>query len=93
MVKKYNLIKNKNIIFIDVRSKEEFDALHIPGAQHIPLDQLENSLSELDKSNYYITICGKGGGRSEKGAEILREAGFDAQYLEGGTFGWFEKKD
>lgn len=78
------------LTIIDVRSEEEYVAQHVPDAINIPVDQLEESIATFSKDRKYITACGKGGGRSEKGAEILTTNGFDASFLEGGTFGWFE---
>lgn len=79
------------IRIIDVRSPEEFQEKHIPDAINIPLDDLEKSIPAIDPKILLVTACGKGGGRSAKGAELLRELGFDALWLCGGTFGWFEE--
>lgn len=81
----------ERIRIIDVRSPEEFAEKHIPGAINIPLDDLEQLVSALDPNALFVTACGKGGGRSAKGAELLRESGFDAVWLCGGTFGWLEE--
>jgi rhodanese-related sulfurtransferase len=82
------------LTIIDVRSPEEFAEKHIPGAINIPLAELENRSKELSKERTIITACGKGGGRSEQGAELLKQLGFNnANYLCGGTFGWYEPKD
>lgn len=82
--------ESTQLTIIDVRSEEEYDAQHIPDAINIPVDQLEKKIAAFSKDRKYITACGKGGGRSEKGAEILTANGFDVAFLEGGTFGWFE---
>jgi len=81
----------EQLTIIDVRSPEEFAALHIPGAINIPLPELEGRASELSKNNLMITACGKGGGRSAQGAAVLKKIGFKrANYLCCGTFGWFD---
>lgn len=81
----------EQLTIIDVRNPDEYAALHIPGAIHIPLPDLEGRAKELSKNNIIITACGKGGGRSAQGAETLKKIGFNrATYLCGGTFGWFE---
>ncbi len=94
MITKQELIelieKNEPLTIIDVRSDEEFLAQHIPGAINIQVDNLVTEITTLSKDRKYITACGKGGGRSEKGAQILSEFGLNAAFLEGGTFGWFE---
>ena len=80
----------KQVIIIDVRSLEEYNEMHIPMALNIPLDQLELMAKAFDPSKTYVTVCGKGGGRSATGKEKLSELGFHASYLCGGTVGWFE---
>ena len=80
-----------DVMLIDVRSPEEFAQQHIPFAVNIPLDALQNHAAALQKWKYPITVCGKGGGRSEKGSALLNELGIaKASFLCGGTSGWFE---
>jgi MFS family permease len=79
---------NKKIQIIDVRSKEEFDQAHIPNAFNISLQDLKNSVSQLDKDFQFIIACGKGGGRSVDGANFLKELGLNATWLCGGTNKW-----
>lgn len=83
--------KGKHFIFIDVRSVEEFSTLHIENAINIPLEKLETELEKLPRHQIYVTVCGKGGGRSEKAADFLITKNYDAYFLEGGTLGWFKK--
>jgi rhodanese-related sulfurtransferase len=84
------LEKGGCIRILDVRSQAEYEERHIPGAFHIPLDALEKSVSLFDSKSILIAVCGKGGGRSAEGAEILRRLGFESSWLCGGTVGWFE---
>lgn len=81
----------KNLQVIDERSPEEFAEKHVPGAVNLPLEALENAVAGFDKNAFLVTACGKGGGRSAAGAETLRQSGFQAAWLCGGTFGWFEE--
>jgi rhodanese-related sulfurtransferase len=90
-VKKRQLA-GENIRFVDVRSPEEFAERRIPEAVNIPLDELEKSAPTFDRSAIFVTACGKGGGRSAAGAEMLRKLGFRAAWLCGGTFGWLEER-
>lgn len=82
------LLHQENIVIIDVRSPEEFLIQHIPAAINIPLNELNNT--SFKENVILITTCGKGGGRSEEGAQVLHQKGFDARFLCGGTLGWFE---
>jgi rhodanese-related sulfurtransferase len=74
---------------IDVRDAEDFVAAHVRGAVNIPLAELEDRAGDLPAGKTPVTICGKGGGRSAEGAEILNRLGHQsAVWLEGGTTGW-----
>ncbi len=76
-------------VLIDVRSPEEFAAGHVEGAINIPLDALAERAPELPRGASVVTVCGKGGGRSESAAAQLRALGFDsARSLCGGTQAW-----
>lgn len=83
--------KQQHVKIIDVRTKEEYQERHIPGAIHITILEIEIADKLFDKSDVIITACGKGGGRSTQAAERLFELGFkNTTWLCGGTFGWFE---
>jgi rhodanese-related sulfurtransferase len=74
---------------IDVRDAEDHAAAHVAGAVHIPLTELEARVGEIPAGKTPVTICGKGGGRSAEGADMLRKLGHPgALWLEGGTNGW-----
>jgi rhodanese-related sulfurtransferase len=61
---------------IDVRSKEEFQSGNVRGSLHIPLDQLRNNLSKLDKNKTYITCCASGM-RSSSAKSLMKSSGFN----------------
>ncbi len=44
-------------VFVDVRPKESFDLSHITNSINIPLADLGNRLTELDKDEWIITYC------------------------------------
>lgn len=74
---------------IDVRDAEDHAAAHVADAVHIPLTELEARVGEIPADKTPVTICGKGGGRSADGADVLRKVGHPgALWLEGGTNGW-----
>lgn len=74
---------------IDVRDSEDYAAAHVAGAVHIPLAAVEDRAGEIPSGKTPVTICGKGGGRSAEGADMLNKLGYlDALWLEGGTTGW-----
>jgi rhodanese-related sulfurtransferase len=74
---------------VDVRVAHEWDAGHIPGATHLPLEELDQRSSELDRERPVILYC-RGGTRSSMAAEALEGAGYDAVKLSEGIVGWEE---
>jgi len=72
---------------LDVRLPNEWEAGHIEGAIHIPEDELDGRLDELDRARPIVTVC-RAGTRSDDAAEALRGEGFDAQSLDGGLLAW-----
>lgn len=60
---------------LDVRKQSEFQKERLPEALHIPLDEINNRLHELDKNVQYAVYCA-GGYRSMIAASILRKNNF-----------------
>ena len=76
-------------LVLDVRSPEEFASGHVEGAVNIPLDTIGSHASSLPRDRLIVTVCGKGGGRSDRAAQELRTRGFKSvRSLCGGTDGW-----
>ena len=72
---------------VDVRYDTEWQAGHIDGALHIPEDDLEDRVGELDAGRPVVTVC-RAGTRSADAAEWLRGQGFEAHSLDGGMLAW-----
>ena len=74
--------------FLDVRSQEEWNQVHIANSTLIPLDELQNRLSELPNDRDIVVVC-LSGHRSEEGVTILRNGGFSrATCMTGGLSAW-----
>ena len=74
--------------FLDVRSQEEWDQFHIAKSILIPLDQLQNRLTEIPKDQDIVVVC-LSGHRSLSGTTILQQAGFThVSCLSGGLQAW-----
>lgn len=87
---KNKLAEDKNVLLLDVREKEEYEAGDkIEGAQNMPMGKVfvEASKGNLPKDKKIITIC-KTGGRCEIIARELKPKGYDIEFLEGGIEGW-----
>ncbi|MEO8034240.1 MAG: rhodanese-like domain-containing protein [Acidobacteriota bacterium] len=51
------LVKAGKAVYVDVRSKDSFDAGHIKGALNIPLSELLTRLKEVPTQRTIITYC------------------------------------
>lgn len=61
--------------FIDVRTSGEYRGNHMKGFRNIPLNELANKASQLDKNKEVIVIC-QSGMRSKQATKILKKLGF-----------------
>lgn len=83
-----NADREGDYVLLDVRQPEEYEAGHIPGAKLIPLGELEQRQTELDKAKKIITYC-RSGKRSLGASVLLCGLGFKEVYsMEEGILGW-----
>jgi rhodanese-related sulfurtransferase len=77
----YDLLKaaldapGENLLLLDVRTKEEFEQGHIPGAALMPYDSIQTDFKEADKSRPIVVYC-RSGNRSSIAARILADMGY-----------------
>ncbi len=76
-----------NHVVIDVREPYEWRSGIIPGALKIPLGQLSAHLEELDRNRSYAVVCAHGN-RSQAGASLLADNGYEAGSVVGGMAIW-----
>jgi len=84
------LINQGQTVIVDVREPGVFAGGHLRDAKNIPLKELPNRLSELEKfkSKAVIAVC-QAGIQSAKAAAQLKKAGFEqAASLNGGLTEW-----
>ena len=84
---KKEIKENPNMIILDVRTPEELAGPlgHIDGVINIPLQNLEDRITELDKyKDKKINVICRSGNRSGKASAILFEKGFNVSNVEGG---------
>ena len=79
----YQLYQNEQLSLVDVREVEEFQTLHLEGAQNLPLSQLTDTYDQLDKDLLHYVIC-KSGMRSARACQFLAEQGYDVINVQGG---------
>lgn len=68
---------------VDVRFDEEIEMGTLPGAIHVPLDDMRNQLDKIDKSRPVILFCAIGL-RGYLALRILKSEGYDVRNLVGG---------
>lgn len=78
------LLKNPAASIVDVRTNEEFNESHYPGAKHIPLDQVEQRINEFKEMSTPVILYCRSGNRSGKAMEILKLNGITDVYNGGG---------
>lgn len=75
------MLRSSDIIFLDVRDKDEYREKHLIGSKNIPIDNLREELERdiLDKQKKVIVYCSTGE-RSPAACQILREMGYSKVY-------------
>ena len=87
-------MKADKVTLIDVRPKEEYEIMHIPGANSIPLDELEKHLPFLPLNQEIVAYCrGRYCVLSVEAVEVLRAHGFKAVRLEESVQEWYSHND
>ena len=66
-------------VVLDVRTMPEWIGARIPGATHIPLDELTARYQELDPDAETLVVCAHGI-RSAAAGQWLAQAGFEHVY-------------
>lgn len=80
--------KEKDVFVLDVRTKEEYDKMHIKGAHLIPIQEMEQNINKIPKDKKVVVHCAAGK-RSAKACEILKDKGLKELYnVEGGINKW-----
>jgi phage shock protein E len=78
-----------NIVFLDVRTKQEKKNGSMKGSIHIPLHELRAKAGELERYRGKEIICYcRTGSRSISAASILKGKGYNASSLKGGISSW-----
>ena len=72
---------------VDVRERSEFDSGHVPGARHIPYEQLEQRIGEVPRARTLVVYCASGV-RSSLATSIFERHGIAASNLRGGFNAW-----
>lgn len=78
-----------DVVLLDVRPHEEYEAGHLPGARSIPIDELEFHLEELDPDQEVIAYCrGPYCLFADEAVSLLQRHGFHARRMADGLPDW-----
>ncbi|MFQ5521088.1 MAG: rhodanese-like domain-containing protein [Candidatus Methylomirabilia bacterium] len=90
---KVRLDREDQLLLLDVRQGWELQLCRLPGALHIPIEEIEFRTEELNPEEETVVFCHQGI-RSAAVAEYLRQLGFKkAVNLAGGLDAWARTVD
>lgn len=82
-------VRQGEVLVLDVRPVEEYDAGHIPGALSVPVAELKKRMNGLPKNREIVAYCrGPYCVMAVEAVELLRRKGFRAQRMEQGVMEW-----
>jgi rhodanese-related sulfurtransferase/DNA-binding transcriptional ArsR family regulator len=83
------LLADGDVTLLDVRPVLEYRQGHIPGAQSVPVDELERRLAELPRDREVVAYCrGPYCVYADEAADLLQRHGFSVRRLEQGFPEW-----
>ena len=77
------------VLVLDVRPEEEFEAAHLPHAKSLPVAELRKRLAEIPKDVPVVAYCrGPFCLMAKDATELLRKMGYQAFHLTDGVAEW-----
>jgi rhodanese-related sulfurtransferase len=85
-----DLLKENDLLILDVRSNEEFSAGHLKESRNVPVQSLSLQIASLlDWKNKKVLVYCHSGGRSLAASQMLKKSGFTKIYnMTGGVSAW-----
>jgi rhodanese-related sulfurtransferase len=82
-------LRKGDVVLVDVRPAEEFEAGHIEGARSIPIEELEDRLAELPADREVVAYCrGPFCAYAHEAVRQIRSSGRNARRLQDGWPEW-----
>jgi len=82
------LLREGAVIAVDTRDAGAYKRAHVPGAAHMPIEEIENRLAELHMFQARPVLYCRAGDKTKELAERLNDQGVPVAFLEGGLLGW-----
>lgn len=88
-----SMIKNENVLLLDVRPSIEFEFGHISGAISVPMNELMEQLKSISKDKEIIAYCrGPFCVLADEAVKLLSEQGYNVRRLDEGYPEWKMKQ-
>jgi phage shock protein E len=78
------IMEHPQVTVVDVRTVEEFEMGHYPGAQNMPLHRIPYLMDDIKHMSKPIVFYCRSGNRSGQAVAYLRQHGFESIYNGGG---------
>jgi thioredoxin 1/putative thioredoxin len=82
------LLAGGAVVPVDTRDAAAFKRAHLPGAVHIPVEEIETRLAELHMLRGQPVLYCRSGDKTKELSERLAEQGMPVAFLEGGLLAW-----
>lgn len=88
-----SMIRNENVLLLDVRPSNEFEFGHITGAISVPMNELMKQLKSIKEDKNIIAYCrGPFCVLADEAVKILSEQGYNVRRLDEGYPEWKMKQ-
>ena len=81
------MLKNKEVVLVDVREPYEIEICNVKGSLFIPMNEIPQNIDQLDKEKRYAVMC-HSGVRSLYVSNYLNSLGYITLNVTGGIERW-----
>ena len=81
------MLKNNEVVLLDVREPYEIEICNVKGSLFIPMNEIPQNIEQLDKEKRYAVMC-HSGVRSLYVSNYLNSLGYSALNVIGGIERW-----
>ena len=81
------MLKNNEVVLVDVRESYEVEICNIKGSLYIPMNEIPQNIDQLDKEKRYAVMC-HSGIRSLHVSNYLNSLGYSTLNVIGGIDRW-----
>ncbi len=74
------MIDSRQVLLLDVRSKSEYDVMHITTSINMPVNDIEKHILRYEQSTPIMVYCSSGS-RSKTAIQILNSLGYNNIYI------------